>query len=153
MQLTINGAQREVDIDPSTPAVFALRNDLGCRDVRLGCGEGACSACVVLVDGRPSTTCDTAIEAFAGKEIRTVSGFGSADAPHPVQMAFLEHQAAQCGYCLSGILASAVALYERSAIPDDEEIRAAMDRHLCRCGAQHRMLEAIRSALRTRDAA
>lgn len=153
MQLTINGQPREASVDPSTPAVFALRNDLGCRDVRLGCGEGACSACVVLVDGRPSTTCDTAIEAFAGKDIRTLSGLGSAAAPHPMQTAFLEHQAAQCGYCLSGILASAVALYERPEMPDEEEIRSAMDRHLCRCGAQHRMLEAIRSALRTKEAA
>lgn len=153
MKLTINGRTFEVDVDPSTPAVFALRNDLGYRDVRLGCGEGACSACVVLVDGRPSTTCDTAIEAFAGKEIRTVCGFGSAGAPHPVQAAFLNHQAAQCGYCLSGILASAVALYERPELPDEDEIRSAMDRHLCRCGAQHRMLEAIRSALRAKAAA
>jgi nicotinate dehydrogenase subunit A len=150
MRLRINGVDREAEVDPATPAVFALRNDFGCQDVRLGCGEGACGACVVLVEGRPETTCNAAIEALEGKDVRSVRGFGGPEAPHPVQAAFIEHQAAQCGYCLSGVLASAVALYERADPPDEPAIRAAMDRHLCRCGAQPRMLLAIRAALRAK---
>jgi len=133
---------------PTTKAIYVLRNDLGMKDVRMGCGEGHCGACVVLADGRPCTTCDITIEDLQGKRIRTVAGFGGAVTPHPVQSAFLAEQAGQCGYCLSGILASAVALYERAVSPSEDEIRAALDRHLCRCGTHHRILTAVRAALK-----
>lgn len=147
IRFSINGDPREVDVAPNTKAIFVLRNDLAQTDVRLGCGEGFCGACVVLVDGQPITTCDMAVEALEGKQIRTAQGFGDSDNPHPVQAALIKHQAGQCGYCLSGIIASSVALYEHAEVPTESEIRAALDRHLCRCGTQYRILNAVREAV------
>lgn len=152
MRFTVNGETREVDVSPNTKAVYVLRNDLDQRDVRFGCGEGFCGACVVLVDGQPTTTCDMAVEVLEGKNVRTVQGFGDSDNPHPVQEALIKHQAGQCGYCLSGIMASSVALYERAETPTEEEIRTALDRHICRCGTQYRILKAVREAVSERAA-
>lgn len=128
-------------------AVYALRNDLGLAGVRMGCGEGHCGACTVLVDGRPTTTCDLALGALEGCAVRTPEGVGSPEHPHPVQTAFLQEQAGQCGFCLSGIMMTAVALVEREQPPAEPEVRAALDRHLCRCGTQHRIIKAVMKAI------
>ncbi len=130
-------------------AVFVLRNDLGLAGVRLGCGEGHCGACTVLVDGVPTTTCDLPLRALEGCTVRTPEGVGSHERPHPVQTALLQAQAGQCGFCLSGILMTAVALVERQEAPSEPEVRAALDRHLCRCGTQHRIIKAVMKALET----
>ena len=147
MEITINGVLRSCDAPANSMAVYVLRNDLGLAGVRLGCGEGHCGACTVLVDGRPTTTCDLPWEALQGRAVRTPEGVGSPQQPHAVQTAFLQEQAGQCGFCLSGIMMTAIALVERQQAPADSEVRAALDRHLCRCGAHHRIIKAVVSAI------
>lgn len=147
MNLNINGVSRVCDAPATSKAVFVLRNDLGLSGVKLGCGEGHCGACMVLVDGVPATTCDMQLWALEGKAVRTLEGLGTPEAPHPVQAAFLQEQAAQCGFCLSGILMTATALVERDTAPSEQEVRAALDRHLCRCGSHHRIVKAVMRAL------
>jgi aerobic-type carbon monoxide dehydrogenase small subunit (CoxS/CutS family) len=147
LNININGALRVCDAPATTKAVFVLRNDLGLCGVKLGCGEGHCGACTVLVDGVPATTCDMQLWALEGKAVRTPEGLGTPEAPHPVQAAFLQEQAAQCGFCLSGILMTAAALVERDTPPDEQEVRAALDKHLCRCGTHHRIVKAVMRAL------
>lgn len=129
-------------------AVYVLRNELGLAGVRLGCGEGHCGACTVLVDGRPTTTCDTPLWALQGKQVVTPEGLGTPDRPHAVQAALLHEQAGQCGFCLSGILMTAAALVQRDRPVTEQEVRAALDKHLCRCGSQHRILQAVMKAVR-----
>src|SRR6185295_19740721 len=133
---------------PDTPLVYALRNDLQLKGTRFGCGTGHCGACTVLVDGRPVQSCEAPLWSAAGKEVTTVEGLGSRDKPHPLQQAFLDEQAAQCGYCINGILMNAAALLRENKNPTDEEIAAALDRNLCRCGTHVRILRAIRKAAR-----
>jgi nicotinate dehydrogenase subunit A len=137
--LLVNGERREIGADPDTPLLYVLRNHLGLMGARFGCGLGICGACFVHVDGRPVPACDTPIWSLEGKAVTTVEGI----TPHPVQRAFLDEQAAQCGYCVTGIIMSAVALLERDPHPGEPEVAAALDRHLCRCGAQQRMVRAI----------
>jgi nicotinate dehydrogenase subunit A len=144
--LRVNGADREVAAEPNTPLVYLLRNDLGLKGTRFGCGSGHCGACTVLVDGNAVQSCDTPLWSAAGKAITTVEGLGSVEHPHPLQQAFLDEQAAQCGYCASGILLSAAALLAKNRDPSDAEIAAALDRNLCRCGTHVRILRAIRRA-------
>lgn len=147
MDIAINGVVRSCDAPAGSMAVHVLRNDLGLAGVRVGCGEGHCGACMVLVDGVPTTTCDLSIGALEGRSVRTPEGVGTREQPHPVQTAFLQEQAGQCGFCLSGIMMTAVALVERPKVPTEDEVRAALDRHLCRCGTQHRIIKAVMKAV------
>jgi nicotinate dehydrogenase subunit A len=135
----VNGVRREVDTDPETPLLYVLRNDLGLMGARFGCGLGLCGACFVHVDGEPVPSCDTPVWSLEGKSVVTVEGL----TPHPVQQAFLDEQAAQCGYCVTGIVMTAAALLDREPHPDERRVAEALDRHLCRCGSQQRMVRAI----------
>ena len=144
--LEVNGAGREVSAEPNTPLVYLLRNDLALKGTRFGCGSGHCGACTVLMDGTAVQSCDTPLWSAAGRRITTIEGLGSAERPHPLQQAFLDEQAAQCGYCINGIMMSAAALLQKNRDPSDAEIAAALDRNLCRCGTHVRILRAIRRA-------
>jgi nicotinate dehydrogenase subunit B len=144
VRLAVNGEPVVVDGDPSTPLVLALRHDLGLMGVRAGCGIGECGACVVLVDGEPVRSCRTPLSAVDGARITTPEGLGTPAEPHPVQRAFLREQAAQCGYCVNGIIMSVAGLLARDPAPDEPAIQATLAEHLCRCGAHHRILRAIR---------
>ena len=145
-KLKVNGADREVAAEPNTPLVYLLRNDLDLKGTRFGCGSGHCGACTVLIDGNAVQSCDTPLWSAAGREITTIEGLGSIEHPHPLQQAFLDEQAAQCGYCSNGIMMSAAALLRKNRNPSDTEIAAALDRNLCRCGTHVRILRAIRRA-------
>ncbi|WP_200826036.1 (2Fe-2S)-binding protein [Kibdelosporangium aridum] len=138
-QLTVNGTEVEVTCDRDTPLLYVLRNHLDLKGTRFGCGLGLCGACNVIIDGRAVYSCDTPLWSVAGKEIRTVEGL----ADNPVQRMFVEEQAAQCGYCVSGIVMSATALLEHNPSPDEHEVRTALDNNLCRCGAHNRMVRAV----------
>jgi nicotinate dehydrogenase subunit A len=139
----VNGVRFDSDADAATPLIYVLRNDLRLKGARFGCGTGQCGACLVLVDGHPTPSCDTPLWAVEGRIIVTVEGLGRDARPHRVQEAFLVEQAGQCGYCLTGMLVSAAALLERDDSPDEGAVREALDRHLCRCGVQHRMVRAV----------
>ena len=144
--LNVNGARREIAADPETPLLYVLRNDLKLRGARFGCGLGQCGACTVIVDGKAVQSCDVPVSAVAGKSITTIEGIGTAAEPHPLQRAFIRHQAGQCGYCLSGIIMSAKALLDVRPQATDDEIREALKGNLCRCGTHTRILSAIRTA-------
>jgi nicotinate dehydrogenase subunit A len=144
--LRVNGAERAATAEPNTPLVYILRNDLDLKGTRFGCGSGHCGACTVLVDDKAVQSCDTPLWSAAGREITTVEGLGSAGHLHPLQQAFLDEQAAQCGYCINGIMMSAAALLRTKPDPSDADIAAALDRNLCRCGTHVRILRAIRRA-------
>lgn len=141
--LTVNGVSREVAAGPDTPLLYALRNDLGLTGTRFGCGSGECGACFVLIDGYPAPSCDTPLWAAAGKAITTIEGLSANGQLHPLQRAFIAEQAAQCGYCMSGIIISAAALLANNPHPTEAEVRAALDRNLCRCGAHNRVVRAV----------
>lgn len=145
-ELEINGTPRAVTAEADTPLLSVLRTELGLSGPRFGCGAGECGACRVLVDDQSMPACDTPVWAVAGKAVTTIEGLGSESDPHPLQSAFLKEQAMQCGYCVSGILISAAALLRRVARPTEDEVRAALDRNLCRCGAHNRMVRAILAA-------
>jgi nicotinate dehydrogenase subunit A len=149
-KLRINGRDCAVRAEPDTPLLYILRNDLKLKGARFGCGEGQCGACNVLFDGHAVQSCDTPLWSVPGHDITTIEGIGGSFAGglHPVQQAFIDEQAIQCGYCINGIIISAVALLERNKDPSDEDIAAALDRNLCRCGTHVRILRAIRSAAR-----
>ncbi len=144
--MVVNGVAREVQADPDTPLLDILRNRLGLKGSRFGCGTGSCGACFVLLDGHPTPSCDTPAWAAEGKEVTTVEGLASGDALHEVQQAFLEEQAGQCGYCLSGIMVSAAALLASEEALSDTVIAEALDRHLCRCGVHQRVVRAVARA-------
>jgi nicotinate dehydrogenase subunit A len=143
VKLIVNGEQRAVEADPAAPLLGILRNHLGLTGTHFGCGVNQCGACNVLIDGQAVASCDTPLWAAAGKSIVTVEGLGTTERPHPLQRAFLAEQAGQCGYCLSGILISAAALLARSPDPSEAEVRSALDRNLCRCGAHNRIVRAV----------
>lgn len=143
MILDINGEQRSVEAAPDTPLLYVLRNDLGLVGTRFGCGSGQCGACFVLVDGRAMASCDLPLSFALNKSIRTIEGLGG---EHPVQKALVRHQAAQCGYCMSGIVMSAVALLSQNRNASEPEIRQALDKNLCRCGSHNRVVRAILDA-------
>jgi nicotinate dehydrogenase subunit A len=147
MELLINGVKRHCDFPANAHAVFALRNELDLKGVRMGCGEGHCGSCTVLVDGVPTTTCDLPFWALEGKHITTPEGVGTVENPHPVQAAVLAEQPGQCGFCLSGILMSSVALVDSGKRVTKDDVRAALDKHLCRCGSQPRIIKAVMAAL------
>jgi nicotinate dehydrogenase subunit A len=144
--MTVNGVKRSVGADAETSLLHVLREDLDLKGPRFGCGAGVCGACFVLLDGYPTPSCDTPLWAAEGKEVVTVEGLGDLDSPHPLQRAFLDEQAGQCGYCLSGILVSAAALLARNPAPSEQEVAEALERNLCRCGAQRRMIRAVMRA-------
>jgi nicotinate dehydrogenase subunit A len=143
MMLEVNGAPRSVDAAPDTPLLYVLRNDLGLVGTRFGCGSGQCGACFVLIDGRAMASCDLPVSFAEGKKVTTIEGL---EAEHPVQKALVAEQAAQCGYCMSGIVMSAVALLETNKNPTEAELRAALDKNLCRCGSHNRVVRAILNA-------
>ena len=145
--LDVNGARHEVGADPETPLLYVLRNDLGLKGARYGCGIGACGSCMVIVDGKAVQSCDVPVSAVAGKAITTIEGIGTPEQPHPLQRAFVGEQAAQCGYCVTGIIMSAKALLDANPRPSDAEIRTALAANLCRCGTHIRILRAVKSAI------
>jgi nicotinate dehydrogenase subunit A len=141
--LRVNGSERHIEADPATPLLDVLRTRLGLVGARFGCGRNQCGACHVLVDGYAVASCDTPLWAAEGKEVVTVEGLGTPEKPHPLQAAFIAEQALQCGYCIPGILISAAALLKRQPNPQETEVRAALDRNLCRCGAHNRIVRAV----------
>ena len=143
VRLTVNGREVSVAADPATPLLHVLRNTLGLTAAHFGCGSNQCGACNVIVDGHAVASCDTPLWAAAGKSVTTVEGLGTPDKPHPLQRAFIDEQAMQCGYCISGILMSAAALLQHNPKPTDEDVRAALDRNLCRCGSHNRIVPAV----------
>jgi len=146
IELVVNGAQRSVDVSDTTPLLDVLRNHLDLKGARYGCGLEQCGSCMVLVDGVPVYACAREVGTVAGKHITTIEGIGSVAAPHPLQLAFIDEQAGQCGYCLSGIIVEAKALLDRNPDPSRAEIADALDNHLCRCGAHPRILRAVAKA-------
>ena len=148
LRLHIDGSEREVGADDNLPLLDVLRGACGLKGTRFGCGVGECGACHVLVDGVSTPACDTPVWAVQGKEIVTVEGLARDGGPTALQQAFVDEQAAQCGYCLSGILVTATALLAREPHPSEEQVRAALDGHLCRCGAHNRIVRAILRASR-----
>ena len=150
-KLRVNGNECEVRAEGDTPLLYILRNDLGLKGTRFGCGTGHCGACTVLFDGKAVQSCDTPLWSAVGHEVTTIEGLGSAEHPHPLQRAFIVEQAAQCGYCIDGVILSAAALLAKNPQPTKQEIAAALERHLCRCGTHVRVLRAIeRAAKETR---
>jgi nicotinate dehydrogenase subunit A len=148
LNLRVNGRGHTVQAEESTSLLDVLRGPLGLKAARFGCGAGECGACHVLVDGVSVPACDTPVGTLQGREIVTVEGLAPAGVPGALQQAFLEEQAGQCGYCLSGILASAAALLQREPQPSEAQVRAALDGHLCRCGAHNRIVRAVLRASR-----
>jgi nicotinate dehydrogenase subunit A len=139
----LNGAPTEIDADPDSTLLDLLRGRLGLTGAHFGCGAGECGACRVLVGDHAVTSCDTPLWSIADKEITTLEGLGSAERAHRLQRAFIAEQAMQCGYCVSGILMSAAALLKQNPKPTETEVRAALDRNLCRCGSQNRIVRAV----------
>lgn len=142
-RLRVNGSERTVQADDTSSLLDVLRNALGLTGTRFGCGSGECGACHVLVDGVSVPACDTPIASVQGREIVTVEGLSRGGRPDRLQQAFLDEQAGQCGYCLSGILASATELLARVPSPTEAQVREALDKHLCRCGAHNRIVRAV----------
>jgi nicotinate dehydrogenase subunit A len=149
MKLNVNNAQHDVDADPRTPLLYVLRGDLKLNAAKFGCGLGQCGACTVLVNGEPVFSCVTPIALLAGKEITTLEGLGTEDKPAPIQQAFIEAQAAQCGYCIPGMMMRAQALLQKNPHASDAEIRAWLEPNLCRCGSHMRILRAVHRAQHT----
>jgi nicotinate dehydrogenase subunit A len=144
--LTVNGRDVDVTADGETPLLDILRNHLGLTGTKFGCGQEQCGCCMVLVDGTPEKSCGKALSTLAGKEIMTIEGLGTPDRPHPLQQAFLDEQAGQCGYCLPGILISAKALLDQNLSPSRAQIAEALDDNICRCGSHIRILRAVERA-------
>jgi nicotinate dehydrogenase subunit A len=145
-KLDVNGRGVDVDTDPKTPLLYVLRDHLQLNGAKFGCGLGQCGACTVIVDGRASLSCITPLSAVGARPVRTIEGLGTADKPGAVQQAFLDEQAAQCGYCIAGMVMRAQALLERIPNPTDAQIRDHMAVNLCRCGTHMRILRAVRRA-------
>ena len=143
ISLKVNGQTHNLDLDPTTPLLYALSDDLGLRGPKFGCGLGQCGACTVLVKGQAVRSCITAVETVQGLEVVTLEGLGTVDKPHPIQKAFIEEQAAQCGFCLNGVIMTAKAFLDKNPKATEKEIQEGMSRVLCRCFTHTRMLRAI----------
>jgi len=143
IRFRLNGRDVEVDADPDRSLLDILRGHLGLTGPHFGCGAGECGACHVMLGDRAVTSCDTPLWSVADKEVTTIEGLGTPAQPHPLQRAFIGEQAMQCGYCAAGVLISAAALLKQNARPTEAEVRAALDRNLCRCGSQNRMVRAV----------
>jgi nicotinate dehydrogenase subunit A len=144
--LNVNGQEFTVDVDPATPLLYVLREDLQLNAAKFGCGLGQCGACTVMVDGRAVFSCLLPVAALAGRKVVTVEGLGSVEKPSPIQQAFIDEQAAQCGYCIAGMVMRAQSLLQNNSNPNDDEIRSHMQTNLCRCGTHMRILRAVRRA-------
>jgi nicotinate dehydrogenase subunit A len=143
ISLKVNGVSRSVPAEQDTPLLYALRNDLELNGAKFGCGLAQCGACTVLVDGTAVRSCITPISAVATREITTIEGLGSIDKPHPLQQAFIEEQAAQCGYCINGMIMAAKELLDRNPHPSEGDVREALAGNLCRCGTHNRIVRAV----------
>jgi aerobic-type carbon monoxide dehydrogenase small subunit (CoxS/CutS family) len=143
IRFRLNGVDTSVDADPDRPLLDILRSEFALAGPHFGCGAGECGACNVIVGDRAVSSCDMPLWSVADKDVTTLEGLGSADRPHPLQRAFIAEQAMQCGYCISGILMSAAALLRQNPSPSRDEVKAALDRNLCRCGAHNRMVRAV----------
>lgn len=153
LTLKVNGAERVVEVDPETPLLYVLRNDLKLKGTRFGCGLGQCGSCTVIIDGQAVQSCDVPVSAVASKAITTIEGIAGDRRLHPLQQAFVDHQAGQCGYCASGMIMAAKALLDRDPAPSERDIRQALARNLCRCGTHQRILRAIASVAEARGKA
>jgi nicotinate dehydrogenase subunit A len=149
INLKVNGAMRSVPAEPDTPLLYVLRNDLGLNGAKFGCGLAQCGACTVLVDGKPVRSCVTPIDTLGQSEITTVEGLGTLEHPHPLQAAFMAEQAAQCGYCIAGVIMAAKALLDRNPQPSAAEVRQGLAENLCRCGTHNRIVRAVLRAAQT----
>ena len=148
--LNVNGKKTSSQLDdPQTPLLYVLRDDLGLHGPRFGCGLGQCGACMVLVDGKATRSCVTPVSAVTGKKIVTLEGLGTPAEPHPLQQAFIDEQAVQCGYCINGMIMQAAALLQTNRTPSEEQIRDALAGNLCRCGTHLRIVRAIKRASET----
>ena len=143
---TVNGKPASIAADPGTPLLDVLRNHLGLVGTKFGCGLEQCGTCMVLIDGEPVKSCGKAVSTVVGKAVLTIEGLGTPERPHPLQQAFLDEQAGQCGYCLPGILVTAKALLDRNPAPSRREIALALDDNICRCGSHRRILRAVETA-------
>ena len=146
--LRVNDKSRIVDTDPSTPLLYVLRNDLGLNGPRFGCGLSQCGACTVIMEGKTVRSCSVPVSAARNRSITTLEGLGSVARPHFIQTAFIEEQAAQCGFCMNGMIMTAKVLLDRNPNPTDAEIKQALDPNLCRCGSHLRVLRAVKRAAR-----
>lgn len=146
ISFTVNEREVQVAADPDTPLLDVLRNHLGLIGAKFGCGLEQCGCCMVLIDGTPEKSCGKTVATVAGKQIVTIEGIGTRDQPHPLQQAFLDEQAGQCGYCLPGIIVTAKALLDRNKAPSRDEIARALDDNICRCGSHARILRAVECA-------
>jgi nicotinate dehydrogenase subunit A len=146
MKLHVNGRLHDVAAEPDTPLLYVLRDDLGLNGAKYGCGLGQCGACTVMIDGEAVFSCVTPIAVLEGKRITTLEGLGTAKQPGPVQAAFIEEQAAQCGFCIPGMIVRATALLRKEPHPTEAQIRTALQPHLCRCGTHMRILRAVKKA-------
>jgi nicotinate dehydrogenase subunit A len=144
--LRVNGRSHTVNADPNTPLLYVLRNDLQLNGPKFGCGLAQCGACTVLLGKSAIRSCVTPIAAATGAEVTTLEGLGTAENPHPLQQAFIDHQAIQCGYCINGMMMTAAGLLETNPKPTEAEIRRALDGNLCRCGTHLQIVEAIKAA-------
>ena len=148
VSLKVNGATRSVPAEPDTPLLYVLRNDLALNGAKFGCGAAQCGACTVLVDGQAVRSCVTPIGSLGSSEVTTLEGLGSLDKLHPLQRAFIDEQAAQCGYCINGMIMSAKALLDRNPRPSETDVREALAANLCRCGTHGRIIRAVLRASR-----
>jgi nicotinate dehydrogenase subunit A len=144
--LSVNSTSYTLDVDPATPLLYVLRDDLSLHGPKFGCGLGQCGACTVLLDGAAVRSCSTPAAAAAGRTVITLEGLGTSAKPHPVQRAFIDEQAAQCGYCVNGMIMTAAALLQRTASPSEAQIRQVLVGNLCRCGTHQRIVSAVKRA-------
>jgi len=144
--LIVNGHDRPVKAEPDTPPLYVLRNDLGLRGARFGCGLGQCGACTVIIDGKATRSCITRLSTVGSKTVTTLEGLGSTRRPHRIQQAFIDAQAAQCGYCINGMIMTAKAFLDRNPRPSEDDVRRALAGNLCRCGTHPRIVEAVMHA-------
>ncbi len=149
INIKVNGAMHSVPAEPDTPLLYVLRNDLGLNAAKFGCGLAQCGACTVLVDGKPVRSCVTPIDTLGQSEITTLESLGTIEQPHPLQAAFMTEQAAQCGYCIAGMIMSAKALLDRNPQPSEAEVRQGLAGNLCRCGTHNRIVRAVLRAAQT----
>jgi nicotinate dehydrogenase subunit A len=151
--LKVNGRDHQINADPDTPLLYVLREEMKLNAAKFGCGLGQCGACTVIVDGKAVLSCVTPLLLLEGKQVTTLEGLGTIDAPAPIQRAFMEEQAAQCGYCIAGMIMRAQALLQRNSKPTDDEIRSELQPNLCRCGTHMRILRAVHRAIKLMDTA
>jgi nicotinate dehydrogenase subunit A len=149
INIKVNGAMHSVPAEPDTPLLYVLRNDLGLNAAKFGCGLAQCGACTVLVDGKPVRSCVTPIDTLGQSEITTLEGIGTIERPHPLQAAFMAEQAAQCGYCIPGIIMAAKALLDHNPQPSEADVRQGLALNLCRCGTHMRIVRAVLRAAQT----